>query len=112
MNNFITVAEKDIPLDKEGYLLQLSDWSETVAEALATKEGLSLTENHWEIINALRNFYSSFEHAPNNRILVKYIKEKLGSDKGTSIYIMKLFPNAPAKLAAKIAGLPRPTHCL
>ena len=112
MNNSITVEGKDILLDKEGYLLQLTDWSKPVAEALATKEGISLTANHWEILNALRDFHSSFEHAPNNRILVKYIKEQLGSDKGTSIYIMKLFPNAPAKLAAKIAGIPRPTHCL
>ncbi len=101
-----------IETDKEGYLKNLGDWNEGIANALARQEGVALTEEHWEILHAIRDFYSQYEHAPNNRILVKHIRKVLGEEKGQSLYLMKLFPGAPAKLAAKIAGLPRPTHCL
>jgi len=46
------------------------------------------------------------------RPLVKLVQESLGADKGTSIYLLGLFPGNPAKVAAKIAGLPRPTNCI
>jgi tRNA 2-thiouridine synthesizing protein E len=46
------------------------------------------------------------------RPLSKYIKQELGADKAGSIYLLTLFPGSPAKLAAKIAGLPRPENCL
>ena len=108
----INVNGRSIPLDKEGYLKNLDDWNSEVALALATDESIALTEPHWEIIHLLKQFYEQFDHAPNMRALVKYTQLKLGDDKGKSIYIMKLFPGSSAKVAAKIAGLPRPTHCL
>jgi len=109
----ITDAQgQTILLDSEGYLQKLEDWSPSVAEQLAAQADLTLTDAHWEIINLLREFYQTFEHAPAMRPLVKAISQKLGADKGRSIYIMKLFPDSPAKLAAKIAGLPKPTNCL
>lgn len=108
----LIVNGKPIPLDKEGYLKNLEDWSVEVAISLAEQEQLELTEAHWEIINLLKDFYQQFDHAPNMRALVKYVQQQLGEQKGKSIYIMKLFPGSSAKLAAKIAGLPRPTHCL
>jgi len=99
-------------LDSEGYLQQLEDWSPSVAEQLAGQADLALTEAHWEVIHLLREFYQTYEHAPAMRPLVKAVGMKLGADKGRSIYLMKLFPDSPAKLAAKIAGLPKPTNCL
>lgn len=108
----LEVAGKTIPVDKEGYLKDLADWDEVVAEAIASAENVTLTEAHWEIIQLLKRFYEQFEHAPNMRALVKYTQQQLGEEKGRSIYLMKLFPGSTAKLAAKIAGLPRPTHCL
>lgn len=99
-------------LDKEGYLVSLSDWNQGIANALALNEGITLTEAHWEIIFLLRGFHEKFEHAPAMRILVKSVKKQLGEAKGNSIYLLKLFPDSPAKRAAKIAGLPRPTNCL
>ncbi|MCV6591210.1 MAG: TusE/DsrC/DsvC family sulfur relay protein [Marinobacterium sp.] len=101
-----------VALDNEGYLRQLHDWSPVVAEQLAQKANLTLTPEHWEIIELIREFYQTFEHAPAMRPLVKAISQKLGADKGRSIYLMRLFPDSPAKLAAKIAGLPKPTNCL
>lgn len=101
-----------IALDKEGYLESLDDWTEEVAEQLAVNEHIELTAQHWEIIRLLRDFHAEFEHAPAMRILVKAVKMKLGESKGNSLYLLSLFPDSPAKRAAKIAGLPRPTNCL
>lgn len=110
--NKIEVKGRSILLDKEGYLESLSDWNNNIANALAQNEGITLTDAHWEIILLLRDFHDKFEHAPAMRILVKTVKKQLGEAKGNSIYLLKLFPDSPAKRAAKIAGLPRPTNCL
>lgn len=102
----------NIQLDKEGYLLNLADWSEETAIHLATEEGIELTQAHWEIIYLLRDFYQEFEVSPAMRPLVKAVAKKLGEEKGKSIYLMTLFPGSPAKLIAKLAGLPKPKNCL
>jgi len=102
----------NIKLDKEGYLLNLTDWNEEIAQHLASEEGLALTEAHWEIIYLLRDFYHEFEISPAMRPLVKAVTKKLGADKGKSMYLMVLFPGSPAKLIAKLAGLPKPKNCL
>lgn len=102
----------EIELDKEGYLRNLDDWSPAVAEQLASAEGIELSEAHWEVIRLLQDFYREFELSPAMRPLVKYVGQQLGADKGRSIYLMQLFPPSPAKVASKIAGLPKPTNCL
>jgi len=99
-------------VDKEGFLLDLTCWSIEVAAELAQREGLTLTSDHWEVIDALRDFYGKTGVSPSMRPLVKLIREQLGATKGNSIYLLSLFPGSPAKLAAKIAGLPRPTNCI
>ncbi len=98
--------------DEEGYLLDLADWSEAVAHDIALEEGISLDASHWEILHALRAFHAQFGLSPAMRPLCKYLKERLGADKATSIYLLQRFPGSPAKLAAKIAGLPKPDNCL
>ncbi|KEA61885.1 tRNA 2-thiouridine synthesizing protein E [Marinobacterium lacunae] len=103
---------QSIEFDDEGYLADLSQWSPEVAETLAQQEGLSLTEAHWEILYLLREFYALYEHAPAMRPLVKAVKQKLGDEKGKSIYLMQLFPGSPAKVSARLAGLPKPDNCL
>lgn len=108
----LIVNQQNIALDKDGYLLYLSDWSEPAALAMAEEAGIQLTDAHWEIVRLLQQFHREFEHSPAMRILVKYVKQHLGEEKGNSIYLMQLFPGSPAKLAARIAGLPRPTNCL
>jgi tRNA 2-thiouridine synthesizing protein E len=73
---------------------------------------LTLTPAHWEILKVLRDFYQRFEHAPAMRPLVKTVSLHLGPEKGRSIYLLRLFPDSPARLAARLAGLPKPTNCL
>lgn len=99
-------------LDKDGFLVNLNDWNTEVAQQLAANEQLELTAAHWEVLNALREFYAEFDLSPAMRPLTRYLKEKLGADKATSLYLLQLFPGSPAKIAAKIAGLPRPENCL
>jgi tRNA 2-thiouridine synthesizing protein E len=99
-------------VDKDGYLLHFADWNGDIADIIAAREGIALTPAHWEVITALREFYTRFEQSPAMRPLVKYIGQTLGPAKGNSIYLLQLFPGSPAKIASKIAGLPRPEHCL
>lgn len=101
-----------IGLDPEGYLVNLEDWTPAVAEALAAEEGRELTVEHWQVIEVLREFYARYAMAPAMRPLVKAVGQALGPEKGKSLYLMKLFPESPAKVAARLAGLPKPTNCL
>ncbi len=99
-------------LDKDGYLRELNDWNEKVAVQLAAAESIELTPAHWELIYLLRKFYTKHMLSLSMRPLVKLVAREMGSDKGRSIYLMKLFPGNPALLISKIAGLPRPENCL
>ncbi|MCC6608047.1 MAG: TusE/DsrC/DsvC family sulfur relay protein [Burkholderiales bacterium] len=108
----IEVADKTYETDEEGYLVNLSDWSEDVANHIAKSENIDLSPNHWEVVNFLREYYSEFQIAPAVRVLTKAIGKKLGPDKGNSKYLYELFPYGPAKQACKIAGLPKPTGCV
>ena len=108
----LTLKGKTIELDKDGYLVDLDDWSEDVAQALAAQAGIELRPEHWEILTLLRSFYQEFELSPATRPLIKYTALKLGADKGNSLHLNRLFNGTPAKLAAKLAGLPKPTNCL
>jgi tRNA 2-thiouridine synthesizing protein E len=108
----VEVAGKSIEVDEEGYLVNLSDWDEQVAEYLAKEEKVEMTQNHWEVVNFLREYYSEYQIAPAIRVLTKAIAKKLGPDKGNNKYLYELFPYGPAKQACKIAGLPKPTGCI
>lgn len=108
----LIVHDRHLATDKDGYLDDLQQWDPEVATAIAVQENIQLSEAHWEIIYLLREFYQEFEMSPAMRALVKYTERKLGPEKGKSIYLLQLFPPSPAKLASKIAGLPRPANCL
>jgi tRNA 2-thiouridine synthesizing protein E len=108
----IEVGGKTLETDEEGYLVNLSDWTEDVANAIAKAENVDMSANHWEVVNFLRDYYNEFQIAPAVRVLTKAIGKKLGPDKGNSKYLYELFPYGPAKQACKIAGLPKPTGCV
>ena len=108
----IMIEGNPVELDDEGYLLNLDTWSDAVASYLAIEENIQLTDDHWEIIQVIRDFYQQHELSPARRPLVKAVGLTLGPSKGKSIHLMKLFPESPAKQAAKLAGLPKPTNCL
>jgi len=98
--------------DADGFLLPGSDWNEELAVLLAREEGIELTPAHLEVLYMLRSYYARHQHAPAMRALVSLTRRTLGPDKGRSVYLLTLFPGSPARLSAKIAGLPCPEHCL
>jgi len=98
--------------DEEGYLANLADWNEDIANAIAKEENVEMTSSHWEVINFLRDYYKQYQIAPMIKILVKEIGKKLGPEKGNTKYLYELYPGGPAKQACKIAGLPKPTGCV
>ncbi|EIJ68828.1 TusE/DsrC/DsvC family sulfur relay protein [Pasteurella bettyae] len=108
----IKVNNITIETDPAGYLLDLTQWNENVAVAIAEKENLTLTDAHWEVIYFVRQFYQEYKTSPAIRMLVKAMAQKLGEEKGNSRYLQRLFPDGPAKQATKLAGLPKPAKCL
>lgn len=101
--------EKDnvsIEVDEDGFITDPDMWNEDVALALASTEGVTeLTEDHWKIMNYLRNYFLEFGVAPMIRKLCKQTGFPLKQ-------IYELFPSGPAKGACKLAGLPKPTGCV
>ncbi|EIJ42261.1 sulfur relay protein, TusE/DsrC/DsvC family [Beggiatoa alba B18LD] len=108
----IEVNGKLLETDEDGYLTNLSDWSTDVATEMAKQDGITLTDNHWEVVNFLKEYYSEYQIAPAVRVLTKAIGKKLGAEKGNSKYLYDLFPLGPAKQACRYAGLPKPTGCV
>ena len=98
--------------DEEGYITNLSDWNRELAEIIAQSENIDMTDEHWEVVNFLREYYEEYQIAPAVRVLIKAIKKSMGKDKGNNKYMYELFPYGPAKQACKIAGLPKPTGCV
>lgn len=93
-------------VDEDGFLQDPGHWNAEVAKDFATTEEIAeLTEEHWKVINYLRNYYLEFGIAPMIRKLCKETGFKLN-------YIYELFPSGPAKGACKLAGLPKPTGCV
>ncbi len=94
----------EVEVDDEGYLKDMSQWTPQVAEAIAEELGITLTDQHWKVINFLREKAAAGEEVT---------MRKLGKSGVVSIKdLYKLFPNGPLKKAAKIAGLPKPRGCV
>jgi len=108
----LEIGGKSIAVDEEGYLENLGDWTPEIATAMAKAEDVTLTDEHWEILNFLREYYEEYQIAPAVRVLTKAVGKRLGAEKGTSKYLYSLFPYGPGKQACKYAGLPKPTGCV
>lgn len=113
MNEYhLNITAGAIATDKEGYLLDSQLWTPEIAQHIANVEGIELTEERWRIINFVRDFYLTYDTSPAMRALVKALKNQYGEEKGNSRYLYHLFPKGPAKIATKLAGLPKPAKCL
>ena len=99
--------DKKIEVNEEGFLSHPEEWSEEIAALIAKmEEGIeNLTEDHWAVINYIRNYYLEKNLAPMVRKVCKNTGFQLR-------YIYELFPSGPAKGACKVAGLPKPDGCV
>lgn len=109
--SFVTVHTPDkgdfsIEIDEDGFLVDPKNWCREFAIAVAKEEAIDqLTDEHWKIIDYLRNYYTKFDSCPPIRMLVK----ETGIDLKK---IYQLFPTGPAKGACRLAGAPKPTGCV
>ena len=101
-----------IEADEEGSITNLGEWTNDLAGVIATAEEIDMTEEHWAVVNFLREYYEEYQIAPAVRVLIKAIKKQMGKEVGNNKYMYELFPYGPAKQACKIAGLPKPTGCI
>jgi len=92
--------------DAEGYLIEPGDWSENVARALAREENIELSDDHWDAINFMRDFYEENQVAADARFVIKHLAERMGKDAHKKLF--ELFPYGYVKQACKIAGMRRP----
>jgi TusE/DsrC/DsvC family sulfur relay protein len=92
--------------DDEGYLIEPQDWNEEVARQLALQENIQLTEDHWDAIRFMRDYYAEHQIAPDVRHVTKHLAKRLGPDSRNAVF--ELFPYGYVKQACKIAGMKRP----
>jgi len=104
----IEVNGKQILTDSEGYILNLDEWSVDFVHALAKQEGLELTEEHWEVIRFLRDFFHARGVQANVREMIKHFRKQWGPEKGSNVYLHEIFPRGgPQKQGNRLAGLLR-----
>ena len=83
-----------------------------MAEALAQKEGIRLTPEHWELIRYLRQFYFSYGISPMVKLLMRHLAQEVGGEKSSREHLYRLFPGGPSRQGSRIAGLPEPQGCI
>ena len=100
------IADAPVDVDAEGFLTDPGQWNETIAASIAHENGIpELTERHWLVVRFMRERYLATGTAPSIRAL--------GKESGVPVKeLYQLFPKGPAKLAAKIGGIPKPKGCI
>ena len=104
----LEVAGKSLLVDDEGYLVDPADWNAQVAEVLALREHVVLTEEHWAAIRFMREYYEQHQIAPDARHVMKHLAGFKGAGKAGRNDLFVLFPYGYVKQACKIAGMRRP----
>jgi len=101
-----TIAATQVQLNDEGFFVDPEQWTEEMAPELARAEGIpELSDLHWRVIRFMRAEYHDKGTGPTVRVL--------GKTSGVSVKeLYELFPKGPAKVAAKIAGIPKPRGCI
>jgi dissimilatory sulfite reductase related protein len=102
----LTMLNATLDVDAEGFLQKPEQWNEEIAAEIARANGIPvLTEGHWKVIRFMRNRFLQAGSAPSVRTL--------GKESGVDTKeLYRLFPKGPAKLAAKIGGIPKPRGCI
>ena len=106
--SFLEVAGRRVATDSEGYLRDLADWSEDFARAQAAREGLILTDEHWDVIRFLRAYFQEHGVQAQVRVMIRHFAGAWGPERGTNHYLHAIFPRGgPQKQGNRLAGLLR-----
>ncbi len=103
-----TLTLEQIATDEEGFFLNPEQWNQELAKAVAQQEGIDLETDHWRGINFIRNYFEERQIVPENRTLLKFLKENLSPEPATRRYIPQLFPYGYGQQACQIAGMRKP----
>ncbi len=98
----------DNALDEEGYLVDPAEWTEAIAESLASREGLTLTRAHWDVLHFMRRYLEEHQVAPDTRHVIRFLALELKESAQAKDTLFRLFPYGYVKQACKIAGMRRP----
>ncbi len=101
-----TIDGVDVVLNDEGFFEDPTQWTEAMAPELAARDGIDeLTDRHWQVLHFMRQEYFDKGTGPTVRAL--------GKTSGVPVKeLYQLFPKGPAKIAARIAGIPKPRGCI
>lgn len=102
--DYISVNDVEIPIDMHGYLTDPDDWNKDVALKQAELANVEMTDEHWFVVNYIREQYEYSSCVPEARHALKSMKEHLGKERATRKYLYKLFPYGYAIQACRIAG--------
>ncbi len=101
----IVIEGHEVSVDEEGFLTEYDQWDPVIADALATAIGVELTDDHWKVINFLREDFKANGATPTLR--------RVSTAGGIDIEsLFTLFPKKPTKKMSYIAGLPKPVGCV
>ncbi len=100
----------EVALDADGFLSDPSCWQPAVAETLAERDGIALGDDHWWLIDFVRDYYRRYGNPPLMRVVVAALRERKGEASSRDLY--RLFPDGPVRLACKYGGLPKPDWCI
>jgi len=100
--------EHVLETDAEGYLVDPDSWDEEAAEQLAASENITLSDEHWQVLRFMRQYYEEHRVAADARFTIKFMEEEMGMGRKARNYLFKLFPYGYVQQACKIAGMKRP----
>ena len=108
LTRWLDVEGRSIETDSEGYLVDRGDWSEAFARALAEREGIELTAEHWEVIRFLRDYFAEHGVQAQVRVMIRHFSRIWGSELGMNHRLHEMFPRGgPQKQGNRLAGLLR-----
>ena len=104
----LCVGAREVETDSEGYLRCLDDWSEDFVRAQAQAEGLELSDEHWQLIRFLREYYAEHGVQAQVRAMIRHFSQAWGPERGNNHYLHQIFPRGgPQKQGNRLAGLLR-----
>lgn len=102
----------NLALDQDGHLVDYTIWNEQVAQELANTLDLELTAWHFEILQAVRQFYQQFGHSPATRPLIKFLMKTVNPEVNNAVLQERFNTGLVARHLSRLAGVPKPANCL
>ena len=99
-------------LDQDGHLVDYTIWNHEVAQQLALSLDLELTDWHFEVLHAVRQFYQQFGHSPATRPLIKFLMKTISPEINNAVLQQRFNTGLVARHLSRLAGVPKPANCL